>query len=170
MSARLEKFLRNNVLTYRLAFSDLTSDTGATSRLALEIFGVANKHVKLRHVQVSKPSIAVSPFQLNKYSIGTTGTTGQSLGTPVPFLGTNSTYAGSVRLYTVNPSSTAGGTLVDSLQEIDVAATDVMNEHYGDDRGMFAPTLNGSTESFGLAVTTTGSVILNGYAEWTVEP
>lgn len=169
-NARLEHYLRTQVRTYRVALSDLATDTGNTAKIAVEVFGVANKHVKLRHVQVAKPSLAIAPFQLNKYSVGSTGSTGQSLASPLLLSGpAGSSYGGNVRLYTVNPSSTAG-TLVDQAQEIDIATTDVMNEHYGDDQGKFAPTLYGSTESYAMVITSTGANTLNGYIEITEEP
>lgn len=154
---------------YRVAFGDLTSDTLATERVGLELFGQANKEVKLRHLQVSKPSLPLAPFRLVKYSIGTTGSTGQVLASPVPQAGTNTTYGGNVRTYTSNPSSTAG-TVVGDLQNIDISTSDVMNEHYGDPGQMQSFALQGSSESFGLILGSTGAVVFNGYLEFTVEP
>lgn len=180
MNARLEHYLRSstNVNTFRFALSDLTTTTAAgeagSTGLAFEIFGVDNKHVKLRHVQISKPDVAIAPFQINKYSIAST--TGSATGTtlrisPLSFRGSNSSYGGEVRIYTDLMSPTTG-TLIDQLQEIDIGTADVMNEHYGDDQTKFAPTLQGSTESFGFVVTSTAGspFVLNGYVEFTEEP
>jgi len=173
MSARLEHWLRTSVPTYRVALADLTSSTVSANRIAVEIFGQANKEVKLRHIQISKPSLAIAPYRLNKYSVGSTGSTGgstgQSLPSSVPFRGTDSTYAGVIRFYTNNPSSTAG-TLVGTLQEIDIATDDVMNEDFGEAKGTFAVTLQGSTESLAMVIGSTGATVLNGYIEFTVEP
>jgi len=178
-NARLDSYLRNstNVNTYRFALSNLTTTTAAgeagSTGLAFEIFGVANKQVKLRHVQFSKPSIAINPLLINKYSIAST--TGSATGTtlrisPVSFRGNDSSYGGEVRIYTDLMSPTTG-TLLDQLQQIEIAPTDVMNEHYGDDQGKFSPTLEGSSESFGFVVTSTAGsgFILNGYVEFTEE-
>jgi len=175
MVARLQNYLRNSTSfqTYRFVLSDLTTTTNAGANgLYCEVFGIDNAHVKLRHVQFSKPSLDVAPFLINAYSIGssTTASTGTTRISPVNIGNfTGSSYAGEVRFYTsfVSPST---GTLVDQFQEIDILTTDVMNEHYGDDQGKVAPTLRGSSESYGFAITSTGGTVLNGYVEMTVEP
>lgn len=180
MPDRLEHYLRTstNVNTFRFSLSDLTTTTASeeagSTGLAFELFGVDGKHVKLRHVQISKPSIDISPLLINKYSIAST--TGSATGTtvrisPLSFRGSNSSYSGEVRIYTDLMSPTTG-TLLDQLQEIDIASGDVMNEHYGDDQTKFAPTLQGSSESFGFVVTSTAGsgFVLNGYVEFTEEP
>lgn len=171
MTARLEYFLRNNVKTYRVTFADLQSSTNPSNGVLWELFGVANAEVKLRHYQVSKPSIAISPHKLQQNTIGSTGSTGQAVRSPVR-IKADSTYAGVFRTYSVHPGSTSAVTPKDSgeLQNIDIATTDVMNEHYGDDQGKFAPTLQGSSESFIGVITSTGQVTFNGYLEFTVEP
>ena len=177
MSDRLEQYLRNSTgfRTYRFALSDLTTTTNSvgseSTGIAFEIFGIANSEVKLRHVQISKPSIALEPFQINKYSIAssTSASTAITRISPVPFRGTNSSYAGEVRFYTalVSPST---GTLVDQLLETDLATGDVMNEAFGDRGGISAPMLQGSTESFGFVIAASGGTVLNGYVELTAEP
>jgi len=169
MSARLDHYLRTQIPKYRVALSDLATDTGAGAKIAFELFGIANKEVKLVHLQMSKPSIAITPFQLNKYTIGSTGSTGQTIVSPVRARGTDSTYGGIVRLYQSSPDASTG-TLDDQLQEIDLDTTDIMNEHYGDDRGIGLFVLESSAESFGFAITSTGANTLNGYIEFTSEP
>ncbi len=46
----------------------------------------------------------------------------------------------------------------------------MVNEHFGDERGYSCPTLSGATESFAGLVTSTASVVLNGYIEFSEEP
>jgi len=173
LSARLQHYLRTQIPIYKFALSDLTTTTNVgNSGLAFEIFGEDNKHVKLRHVQISKPSLDIAPYQLNFYSVGssTSASTGTTRLSPVNVGNlTGSSYGGEVRTYTSLVSSSTG-TLVDQGQEIDILTTDVMNEHYGDDQGKFVETLRGSTESWGFAITSTGGTVLNGYVEFTVEP
>lgn len=171
MSARLEYFLRNTVRTFRVTFADLTSTAGSTgSRLNFEVTGVANKRVKLRHLQIFKPSTAIAPFQLGQYVVASTGSTGQSIISPVRLNDPNgSTFGGTVRFYSSAP---AAGTLLNQgfLVDQDLTTGDVVNEHFGDEKGISVPTLEGSSESFAGLVTSTLSVIFNGYLEFTEEP
>jgi len=173
LSARLQHYLRTQISTYRFALSDLTTTTNAGNvGLAWEIFGEANRQVKLRHVQLSKPSIDIAPYQLNFYSVGssTSASTGTTRLSPVNIGNmTGSSYGGEVRTYTSLVSASTG-TLVDQGQDIDILTTDVMNEHYGDDQGKFAPALRGSSESWGFVISSTGGTVLNGYVEFTAEP
>ena len=173
-NARLEHFLRTQVRTYRVALADINTSTGSTgSVIAVEILGVANRLVKLRHIQISKPTISITPYRLNYYSVASTGSTNQVVGASgstfsvVQISGpAGSTYDGVVRRYISPP---VAGTLVGSLQDIDLSTGDVMNEHYGDEKGYHAPTLRGSSESFGIEIGSTTAVVWNGYIEITEE-
>ena len=162
------KFLRD-IRTYRIAFEDLGTDTVAVPKIAIEILGAANKHVKLRHVQIAKPSIGIAPLEINMYSVASTGSAGQTLGSNMQVKQTDSTYTGSVRLYTTNPGSTAG-TIFSNIQEIDISTGEVMNEAYGDRGVIQSVTLTGSTQSIGIVIASTGANTLNGYIEFTEEP
>jgi len=165
---RLEKFLRD-IRTYRIAFEDLATDTSASPKIAIEILGAANKHVKLRHVQIAKPSVGIAPLEINLYSVASTGSTGQTFGANMQAKQTDSSYSGSVRLYTVNPGSTSG-TIFGNIQEIDISTGEVMNEAFGDRGVIQSVTLTGSTQSIGIIITSTGANTLNGYIEFTEEP
>ena len=167
-NARLEKFLRD-IRTYRVAFEDLATDTGAGAKIAVELFGSDNKHVKLRHVQISKPTIGIAPFQLNFYSVGSTGSTGETQAVDAQMKQGDATYSGIVRLYTVSPDASTG-TLLNTLQEIDISTGEVMNEAFGDRGVIQSVTLTGSTQSVGIVITSTGANTLNGYVEFTEEP
>lgn len=167
-NARLEKFLRD-IRTYRVAFEDLATDTNAGAKIAIELFGAANKHVKLRHIQISKPTVGIAPFQLNFYSVGSTGSTGETQAVNSQMRQGDSTYGGIVRLYTVSPDATTG-TLLNTLQEIDISTGEVMNESYGDRGVIQSVTLTGSSQSLAIVITSTGANTLNGYLEFTEEP
>jgi len=159
MGAALE-LLRKNKRTYRVAFSDLA----AVSGVAIELIGVVNKHVTLRHIQISKPSAALTPLTVEKLSAVSTGGT-STTPTPVPTRASFSAAGGVVKLYTVAPTK---GTLIDQIQEVDVGVSDVMNEHYGDPGGGGAFALEAAVEVIAIVVTAT--VTLNGYIEWQEEP
>lgn len=169
MSARLEKWLRD-LRTYRVALEDLAFEADSTGRLAVEIFGSAGKLTKLRHVQMSKPSLGIAPFQLNVYSVGTTGgSSSPTVASDMQLNQDNATYSGIVRLYTNGPTTTEG-TLFKTFQEIDISTGEVMNESFGDRGVINSVTLTGSSQSIGLVVTSTGANVLNGYIEFTEEP
>ncbi len=170
--ARLEHFLRNTVRTYRVTLADVTSTAGAsTGTMLFEVLGAANKKVKLRHLQIFKPNVTVAPFRLAQYSVASTGSSSQSAISPTRISGSGgTTYGGIVRFYT--GGQPAGGTLLNQgiIVEQDLSTGDVVNEHFGDERGYSCPTLSGATESFAGLVTSTASVVLNGYIEFTEEP
>jgi len=168
MTSRLEKFLRD-IRTYRVAFEDLATDTGNGDKIIVEIQGVANQLTKLRHIQISKPTIGITPFKLNLYSVNTTGSTSQTVVADIQVKVTDSTYGGIVRLYTSSPDASTG-TLFSTLHDIDISTGEVMNEAYGDRGVIMTPTLTGSTEAFGITITSTGANTVNGYVEFTAEP
>lgn len=162
-SARLAHYLRssNHIRTYRVVFSDLTSTAAGA---LFELSGAANRNVKLRHIQISKPNVVLEPYTLERYSTLTSGGTQTSTSTIRISHPNGSTSLSEARLFTVVPTL---GTLVGLLQEIDFAVTDVLNEHYGDEDGSNAPTLEDSTHAFVLRGS--AGVVLNGYVEWTEE-
>jgi len=130
----------------------------------MELVGVDNKDVKLRHVQITKPSVSLAPLKLEKLSpVSTTGTSTSIL--PAPFRGT--TALATFKLYTVFP--TKGTVIGRALQEADLSTGEWMNEHYGDEDGSNpVPPLQSSTESYAWSVTVAS--LVNGYVEWTEEP
>ncbi len=171
MSARLEQYLREQenanveirrkIRVYRVAFSDLA----AVSGVAVELVGTSKKLVTLRRIQISKPTVALTPYTLEKLSSASTGGTSTSP-TPTPVLGSDGVADAVVKLYTSAPTS---GTVLDQLQEIDIATGDVMNEAFGDDRDRSgAPKLENATETLVITVTVTSTV--NGFIEWQEEP
>jgi hypothetical protein len=85
---------------------------------------------------------------------------------------TNSTYGGTVKFYSTGPSSGAGGTLLNQgyILDQDITTGDVVNEHFGDERGIACPTLVGATESWAGVITASAPVVLNGYIEFSEEP
>jgi len=166
-TARMDKYLLDR-RTYRVALSDLAFGTSAGG-VAVELIGIDNGLVKLSHMQISKPSVAVTPLTLEKFNTATSSGTFTSPA-PLRMKGSDSTASAVLRLYTVAPSTGSGeGSLDNQFQEIDVATTDVSNESYIDNsNGVQAPILTGSTES--LIIRLARDVILNGYLEWTEEP
>jgi len=153
--------VRRKVRTYRVAFSDLNAVTG----VAIELIGAANKLITLRHIQISKPTVAHAPYKLEKLStactIGTSTTP-----TPLPTRTSMAAADAVVKLYTVAPTK---GTLVDQAQEIDIAATDVVNENYGDgDSQSGAFRLEAAAQV--LVVVIDADSVMNGYIEWEEEP
>ena len=174
MVARLENFLRNTVRTYRVTLADLTTSTaGSTSgaQIYFELIGAPNKKVKLRHFQNFKPTGA-HQFRLAQYSVATTGSTGITSVSPTRISGSgDSTFGGTVRFYTVGPPS-GSGTLLNQgyILDQDLSTGDVVNEHFGDEKGIACPELISTAESFAGEVTSSNAVILNGYLEFTEEP
>jgi len=157
-SARLA-LTRRNIPVYRVAFSDLS--VGGAG-VGVELLGVANKLITLRHIQVSKPSSAIEPLKLEKLSSACTGGTSSSVaGVPnrTSFAAADST----VKLYTGAPTS---GTIINQLQEIDIGTGDVLNEGFDPNNGAYA--LEALAER--LVLTFPGSVTCNGYIEWQEEP
>lgn len=172
MNARLDKYSRDNVRGYRLSFHELTTDTGSGDRVIAEVFGVANKDVKLRHAQISKPDTELNPVTIAKFGTGTTGSTGQSVQSPSVMRSGDSSYGGVVRTYSVNPASTDGQNQ-QTLSEIKLDTDDVVNEAYGVAiRGGLSPVLSGSSESFAVIINSTGggAVTVSGYLEFSEEP
>ncbi len=154
-------FHKRNIKTYRIAFSDLA----AVSGVMVEIIGAADKKISIRHIQISKPSTALTPLTIEKLSAASTGGTSTSP-TPVPLAKRFAAFSGTVKLYTVAPTK---GALIDQIQEIDIGTGDVMNEHYGgEDGGGRTVELEAVDEVLVLVggVTTT----LNGYIEFQEEP
>ena len=167
-NARLEKFLRD-IRTYRVAFEDLATDTQPDDKIVVELFGAANKQVKLRHVQIAKPTIGIAPLQIHFYSVASGGSAGETQAVDAQMRQGDSTYTGIVRLYTINPDASTG-TILNTIQEIDISTGEVMNESYGDRGVIQSVTLTGSTQSIGIVITSTGANTLNGYIEFTEEP
>jgi len=166
-NARLDHYLRTQIPVYRIALSDVNASTGSTGGgIAIEMTGVANSRVKLRHIQIAKLD-GLATVRTSYFSVASTGSTNQSLLAPVQWPRGESTYAGNVRQYTASPSP---GTLVGHIQQIDLSTGDVLNEHYGDERGFFTPFLNGSSESFAIEINSTSARTWDGYIEFTVEP
>lgn len=175
MVARLEHHLRNTVRTYRVTLADLTTSTaGSTSgaQTYFEVVGAPNKKVKLRHFQNFKPSGTIAPFRLAQYSVATTGSTGITSISPTRISGSaDSSFGGTVRFYSIGPPS-GSGTLQNQgyILDQDLSTGDVVNEHFGDEKGIAAPELISTSESFAGQVTSSSAVILNGYLEFTEEP
>lgn len=159
-SARLS-LTQRKIRVYRVSLSDLAGVSG----VAFELIGVANKIITLRHIQMSKPSVALTPFTLEKLSSASTGGT-STTPTPVPMRASDAAAGAVIKLYTVAPVK---GALIDQIQEIDVAIDDVLNEHYGDnDARTGAPRLEAASQVLAGVITVTS--ILNGYIEWQEEP
>tara|TARA_Y100000310_G_scaffold344918_2_gene460513 strand:+ start:2655 stop:3134 length:480 start_codon:yes stop_codon:yes gene_type:complete len=157
-SARLA-YVQKQIRVYRVAFSDLS--VGGAG-VGVELAGAANKLITLRHLQMSKPSGAVSPIQLEKLSAACTGGT-STTPTPVPNRTSHAAANGVVKLYTAAPTK---GALIDQIQEIDLATTDVVNEAFDPNNGAYA--LEAAAER--LVLTFPGAVTFNGYIEWQEEP
>ena len=157
-SARLE-LTRKKTRVYRVAFSDLS--VGGAG-VGVELIGATNKLVTLRHIQISTPSGAIQPLKVEKLSTASTGGT-SSTPTPVPNRTSFAAASAVVKLYTGAPSK---GALIDQLQEIDVATTDVLNESYDPNNGAYA--LEAATQT--IVLTFPGAVTLNGYLEFQEEP
>lgn len=166
-NARLEKYLRD-LPTFRLAFGDIQTSTGSTGGVvSVEVIGADNKHIKLRHMQISKVDGDVTPFRLTRRN-ASTGSTGQTLRNPVLMSGpSGSTFGGTIREYTVAPTP---GTLVGNLQEIDLSSGEVMNESFGERAGLNTVILRSSTEAVTFEVNSTSARNINGYIELTEEP
>ena len=157
-SARLA-LTRRKVRVYRVAFSDLVV---AGAGVGVELLGVANKLVTLRHIQISKPSGAIQPLKLEKLSSACSGGTSSSI-TGVPNRTSFAAASSSVKLYTGVPTT---GTVINQLQEIDVATTDIIDESFDPNDGAYA--LEALAQR--LVLTFPGSVTFNGYIEWQEEP
>jgi len=157
-SARLA-LTRRNIPVYRVAFSDLVV---AGAGVGVELLGVANKLITLRHIQISKPSSAIEPLKLEKLSSACSGGTSSSI-TGVPNRTSFAAAGSSVKLYTGVPTS---GTVINQLQEIDVATTDIIDESFDPNDGAYA--LEALAQR--LVLTFPGSVTFNGYIEWQEEP
>lgn len=160
-SARLS-LTKRNIKTYRIAFSDLA----AVSGVMVEIIGAANKKISIRHIQISKPSVALAPLTIEKLSAASTVGT-STTPTPVPTATRFAAFSGTVKLYTVAPTK---GALIDQIQEIDVATGDVLNEHYGSDANDNGRIIELEAATEVLALVGTVTTILNGYIELTEEP
>lgn len=160
MSARLE-LVRRTLKVYRVTFSDLAGVSG----VAVELVGAANKLITLRHIQISKPSVALEPYKLEKLSAASTGGT-STTPTPVPMRTSNAAASGVVKLYTVAPTK---GALIDQIHEIDIATGDVMNEGYGEGSTRSgAARLEAAAQTLVILIAATST--LNGYIEWEEEP
>jgi hypothetical protein len=178
MSARLDFYLRNTVRTYRVTFADLATSTAGSatgSQIYFEVQGAAGKKVKLRHLQIFKPLVSIAPFRLAQYSVATTGSAGETIISPTRMNNSSgSTYGGTVTFYSTGPTSGAvnAATRLDQgyILDQDISTGDVVNEHFGDERGISCPTLLGSSESWAGIVTSAATVTLNGYIEFTEEP
>ena len=157
-SARLA-LTRRKVRVYRVAFSDLVV---AGAGVGVELLGVANKLITLRHIQISKPSGAIQPLKLEKLSSACSGGTSSSI-TWVPNRTSFAAADSSVKLYTGVPTT---GTVINQLQEIDIATTDIIDESFDPNDGAYA--LEALAQR--LVLTFPGSVTFNGYIEWQEEP
>ena len=164
MSARLEKWLRDNIFTYRAVLDSITTSTALGAFLS--IAGEANKLTKLRHVQISKPDTALT-FQVARVDVTPTTGTYTELSPARISHSTGSTYGGVVRAYTVIP--TLGGT-TELFQTIDLSTSEVLNEHYGDRADIRTPELNGDSGAIILNSSVAAAVQLSGYVEFTREP
>ena len=157
-SARLA-LTRRNIPVYRVAFSDLVV---AGAGVGVELLGVANKLITLRHIQISKPSSAIEPLKLDKLSSACSGGTSSSI-TGVPNRTSFAAAGSSVKLYTGAPTS---GTVINQLQEIDIGTSDVMNEGFDPNNGAYA--LEALAQR--IVLTFPGAVTCNGYIQWQEEP
>ena len=158
MTARLE-LVRRNLRVYRVAFSDLAGLSG----VIVELGGSANKRITLRHIQIAKPSTGLTPYTLEKLSALSTGGT-SSTPTPVPSRTEYAAADGVVKLFTAAPTK---GSLIDQIQEIDIATGDVMNEDYLEN-DVPIWTLDAAAQAFAIVITVTSTI--NGYIEWSEEP
>jgi len=160
MVARLA-LVKGQIPAYRVAFSDLVA---AEAGVAVELIGVANKLVSVRHIQVTIPSANILPLTIEKLSAASTGGT-STTPTPVPLRTSFVAASAVVRLYTAIPTK---GTLIDQIQEIDLPTTSVLNEHYVLEDGTTSVVLEAAAQTLVLVVSAT--MTLNGYIEWTEEP
>ena len=150
--------VKRNIRTYRVAFSDLA----AVSGVMVEINGAVNKKITVVHIQIAKPSTALTPFTLEKLSAASTGGT-STTPTKVPLRTGFAAADAIVKLYTAAPTK---GTLIDQIQEIDVGTGDILDEPPEGIRSIVE--LEAAAETLALVGTVTTT--LNGYIEWQEEP
>ncbi len=158
---------RTQVETFRVAFDSNVSSTALGAFLS--IAGVANKIVRLREVEISKPDAA---FTLGIARIDVAPTTGTYTEDSPVNIGnsTGSTYAGVVRRYTFIP--TLGGTtalMVSRDMSTLILGGEIAHYEFGGVNDFRTPALRSDSQAFILNSSLAAAVTSNGFVEFTVE-
>lgn len=172
MVSQRDSFRRLQVETFRVAFDSNVSSTAVGAFLS--IAGVANKIVRLREVEISKPDAA---FTLGIARVAVTPTTGtytemtSTNGLSNMGQSTGSTYGGTARRYTVIP--TLGGTtnlFVSRDMSTLILGGETANYPFGGVNDFRTAVITSTAQAFILNSSLAAAVTSNGFVEFTVEP